>query len=373
MKLLLGALLATCVATSASAYDSGDNCETNRHGLPLAKISERYDYVADQYDSRLSSAVTAFTFEDGPNTWATYTTDILDLLAEHGVKATWFVLGNYVDQRPDLLQAIVDAGHEVGVQAYTHVDLTKQHLSTSLRHIHLALQAIEAAVPGHPVHYWRPPYGETNQELRDAIAAEFGLSEALWTLDTLDWDESRSASQIASTLAGSAGHVVLMQDGVINSVSTVEALKVQLPSLVQSGLRFMRLSDLDLAKEGCFGPPATTPPSTTTSYSTTTGTTATTTAVYSTAPPDDGTPADSDKDDAPTDDCTEKYYNRKNRNKCRQRRKARRKKLIKRSEKNSSDKSKSEKPDRKEASGKSSRMRDAMREQSSKSSKSSSD
>ncbi|MES1911783.1 MAG: hypothetical protein MHM6MM_004159 [Cercozoa sp. M6MM] len=123
--------------------------------------------------------------------------------------------------------------------------------------IQLTLDAIHNALGVNPVtnlsdynvRYWRPPYGDTNDTLRQYVLDTYGLAEALWSIDTNDWDASNDANYIAAVIQNARGHNILMHDAVINSVETVKALNTTLPTLVAQNTTFHTLSQLDALRK----------------------------------------------------------------------------------------------------------------------------
>ncbi|MHA6482739.1 polysaccharide deacetylase family protein [Paenibacillus sp. strain BS8-2] len=125
----------------------------------------------------------ALTFDDGPD--AKYTTAILDILKEKGVKATFFVVGQQVSKYPEVLQRIKDEGHSIGNHTQNHKDLKKLGKSGILEQISLTDQAIKAVL-GETPSLFRAPYGSLSDELKRILKDE-GRHHTGWTIDTRDW------------------------------------------------------------------------------------------------------------------------------------------------------------------------------------------
>jgi len=126
----------------------------------------------------------AFTFDDGPNDAAT--PQLLDLLARHEVRATFFVIGNYVRQQPQLTRRIVEAGHLLGNHTLTHPRLATRSGATVRRELAGCNAAIED-VTGAAVRYFRPPFGARRPVVLRA-ARELGLTPVLWNAAGMDWN-----------------------------------------------------------------------------------------------------------------------------------------------------------------------------------------
>ncbi len=134
----------------------------------------------------------ALTFDDGPEPRTT--PRILDSLREHDLKATFFVLGRQVKERPGLLRRIVDEGHTIGNHTYDHADmsgLSQEQMRLELRRTQ---EAVDDALGYHyPMVLMRPPYGSPYFGGSDAlpvfrkVVREQGLVPVLWTVDPRDY------------------------------------------------------------------------------------------------------------------------------------------------------------------------------------------
>ncbi len=138
----------------------------------------------------------ALTYDDGPN--EPWTSQLLDLLARHEVRGTFFLIGKYVRQRPDLVRKIRDAGHLIGNHTVTHPWLAIQ----SPRRVREELAGCNAAledVLGQPVRFFRPPHGSRRPDVLRA-ASELGLTPVMWNAMGFDWRVNATAGQIATHL-----------------------------------------------------------------------------------------------------------------------------------------------------------------------------
>lgn len=173
------------------------------------------------------SGPVALTFDDGPGV---HTPKVLDALAHRDVPATFFAVGERVDQSPHIVQAIAARGHVVANHAYRHENLT--HLSDA--HIRATVSATTAAIQRAGVRaapLVRPPYGATNARVRSALA-HAGYAHVLWSIDPQDW-RGHSAATIASHVLAhmTAGGVVVLHDGSPRAPNTVGAL----PRIIDEG------------------------------------------------------------------------------------------------------------------------------------------
>lgn len=184
------------------------------------------------------------TFDDGPSQ---YTQAVLDVLALHNAKATFFVLGRQAAGKSELLHAMYDAGHGVANHSYNHPYLTavgRQRFNSEV--------ADTAAVLGDLDHgCLRPPYGAANKAVRTS-AEEQGYRLVMWTIDPRDWARP-GASAIAERVIQRArpGGIVVLHDGGGDRSQTVAALEIILTRLGDQGYQFAAL-----CREGAPGSPS---------------------------------------------------------------------------------------------------------------------
>ncbi|MCX5201158.1 polysaccharide deacetylase family protein [Streptomyces sp. NBC_00237] len=164
--------------------------------------------TAEPVDCRVAKCV-ALTFDGGPGR---YTAELLDLLAEERVPATFFLIGKGpVFTYPELVRRMADEGHEVGNHSWTHPRLTEVPVAEARRQLVLTQDAIEQVTGRRPT-LMRPPQGRTNAEVA-ALCKELGLAQILWNSRALDWRE-HDPKVIEERILKSAkrGGVVLLHD-----------------------------------------------------------------------------------------------------------------------------------------------------------------
>jgi peptidoglycan-N-acetylglucosamine deacetylase len=147
----------------------------------------------------------ALTFDDGPS--ERVTPQVLDTLARHQVKATFFVVGRQVPGRESILRRIHQEGHEVGNHSWSHTDFTKLSPADIEMEFRLSQAAIaRAGVPAPTV--FRPPYGAVNP----VVLSHTPLAIIKWNVDPEDWDAT--AQQVLERVLHQArpGGIVLMHD-----------------------------------------------------------------------------------------------------------------------------------------------------------------
>ena len=152
----------------------------------------------------------ALTYDDGPND--PHTLKLLDVLAKHSVRATFFMIGRYVQQRPDIARAVAQAGHVIGNHTFTHPLLIFQSAAQTRTQLADCRQALQDTVGEHS-NLFRPPFGGRRPAtLR--IARELGLETVMWNVTGYDWNAPPAAAienKVASQMRG--GDVILLHDG----------------------------------------------------------------------------------------------------------------------------------------------------------------
>jgi len=186
--------------------------------------------------------VVALTFDDGPD--ATYTPKILEVLHQHQVQATFFVLGSQVDKYPKVMQWITKAGHEIGNHGYDHHDLnklTEQEVYDDIKRGELSI----LRTTGILAQNYRPPGGVMTHDVMNAVQA-CGYDLIHWSIDPRDWSMARTASIIAKSVKSNvkAGDIILFHDGGLNQKQTVAALRDLIKDLRAQGYRFVTVSQL---------------------------------------------------------------------------------------------------------------------------------
>lgn len=151
----------------------------------------------------------ALTYDDGPSTW---TLMLLDMLAEHDARATFFVLGCNIAGRETVVEAAAAAGHEIGVHGWDHKPVDELTEGALLAQLEVTVQAIEQATGVRPC-WWRPPWGRASAAYA-AVAEREGLGWCGVTVDGRDVSRFEDAI-VSEVLRGLApGAVVGLHDGI---------------------------------------------------------------------------------------------------------------------------------------------------------------
>jgi len=158
----------------------------------------------------------ALTYDDGPNDACTE--GILEILARHEVKATFFVIGRFARERVELIRRIREAGHVVGNHTWTHPVLLFQSPARVREELSATSKALEDAL-GERVAYFRPPHGARRPDVLRA-ARELGMVPVMWNAMGYDWKPT-TAEKVVKNLSRSItrnrqrgmGSNLLLHDG----------------------------------------------------------------------------------------------------------------------------------------------------------------
>jgi len=198
--------------------------------------------IAGASASPLTDKYIALTFDDGPH--EAYTPEILDILREYGVKATFFIVGKNCEEHPELAARIIDEGHEVGNHTYSHLpNIAKADEDTIMREL-LRVEDTLHELRGYRPRLFRPPGGVYNVTL-DRVATQLNYTAVLWNVDTHDWrcpPSPKIATEVIKKVK--PGYIVLMHDYVMGKSNTPAALRIFLPRLIELGYRFVTVSEL---------------------------------------------------------------------------------------------------------------------------------
>src|SRR5213595_901134 len=181
----------------------------------------------------------AMTFDDGPS--ATLTPKLLDLLAAHHIKATFFVIGENVAEHPEIVARAAREGHEIGNHSWSHPNFGKMSDDGIRSQLRRTDDAIRAAMGSNPT-LLRPPYGSITPRQKKWIHQEFGYKIVLWDVDPLDWRRP-GPSVVCNRIVKNtrAGSIVLAHD---IHPGTIEAMPCVLKELEAKGFKFVTVSEL---------------------------------------------------------------------------------------------------------------------------------
>ena len=177
----------------------------------------------------------ALTFDDGPH--PVYTEQVLQVLDQGNIPATFFLLGQNIEEHQDLVKEIDAKGHLIGNHTYHHVQVTSLPLDQACEEIQKTSDLIES-LTGKGTEYVRPPFGTWSEGLEDRL----NLIPVMWTIDTLDWT-TENVDEIVCRVTEQAEEngIILMHDGY---ESTVQALERFIPLLEAEGYEFVTVDQV---------------------------------------------------------------------------------------------------------------------------------
>ena len=180
-------------------------------GLPeLAPVSSGCRRLLDLTDRLPDRRTVALTFDDGPHLEGT--PRVLDFLAEMGIRATFFLVGEQVARWPGLAAQVARAGHVIGLHGYEHRTLPGRAARELDDDWNRAVDTIASATGREPTLY-RPPRGMFTYRSLAAVRNR-GLQPVLWAADGRDWRRSATAASICRRIASrlQGGEVILLHD-----------------------------------------------------------------------------------------------------------------------------------------------------------------
>jgi len=200
---------------------------------PTAEAGITFDWV------HVDGPYIAITFDDGPS--AKLTAKLLDLLAAHHIKATFFLIGENVAEHPEIVAREVREGHEIGNHTWSHPNLAKMSDDGIRGQLRKTEDAIRSAIGNRPT-LLRPPYGSISARQKKWINREFGYKIVMWDVDPLDWKRP-GPNVVCNRIVKNtrAGSIVLAHD---IHPGTIEAMPCVLNQLEAKGFKFVTVSEL---------------------------------------------------------------------------------------------------------------------------------
>jgi len=190
----------------------------------------------------------ALTFDDGPN--EPYTSQVLDILEQYRIKATFFIIGQNARRYPETCRRIVTAGNVIGNHSYHHVkSLCLRRGKTVARDIEMAHQAIYECTGLEPT-LFRPPHGFRSPWLMRTVH-NLGYTVVTWDNMTTDWNAEKSGDEIILAILGRAkpGGVIVLHDGRDTRLRydrshMLQALPFVIETLMERGFEFVTIPEL---------------------------------------------------------------------------------------------------------------------------------
>ena len=225
--------LVFCLLTGCYAMMPPESAATSvlaaKKELPVYSV-ERDDHVI------------AVTFDAS---WgADNTPKLLDILDEYDAKCTFFLVGLWVDKYPDMVQAIVERGHEIGNHSATHPHMSKLSESKMLEELRMMSDKVEKLTGVRPT-LFRPPYGDYNNSVIRTVRSA-GYEAVQWSVDSLDWKNISPQDMIRRAGKVGKGDIILFHN---DSQYLLDALPTLLQSYKEQGLQMVKVSDILLEGE----------------------------------------------------------------------------------------------------------------------------
>ncbi|WP_240795475.1 polysaccharide deacetylase family protein [Aquibacillus halophilus] len=243
--LLLGGMVVYAQPENLPEPEGGSEY-TERVRYPVSNIilQERYPETIVLRGPQSENKV-ALTFDDGPD--PRFTPQILDVLKEYNIKATFFVMGARAEAYPDLVKRIIEEGHIIGNHTYWHPNLVEEADINTLEREVTKTEATLAELIGYQTKLFRAPYGFLYNELVEKLA-NMNYTVVGWTVDSLDWQEAPPEEIAYNVLSNiHPGAIILMHDGAEwegDRTNTIKSLRQIIPTLKDEGMEFETVPNL---------------------------------------------------------------------------------------------------------------------------------
>ena len=203
------------------------NTSNNDRKLPIYCVDTSEKKIALSFDA-------AWGNED--------TRQILDILKNNEIKATFFMTGGWISKYPEDVKAIYSEGHELGNHSMNHLQMSTLSLEDCVKEIQEP-HALVKELTGIDMKVFRPPYGDYNNTLIDA-ASSLNYHTIQWDVDSLDWKDY-GVENIIETVCNHKhlgnGSIILMHNGATHTASALDTL---IKTLKNEGYEFVRMSEL---------------------------------------------------------------------------------------------------------------------------------
>ncbi|MBR4537733.1 MAG: polysaccharide deacetylase family protein [Clostridia bacterium] len=219
------------------------------NGLGTRKLNLRYTQTAEcmtldsqtihSYERTIDPTrpMLALTFDDGPSD---VTDRILKVLMEYDARATFYVIGNKLEEYADVLKRTAASGNEIACHTWSHVKLINVSAAKMRTQITSTNDLIKE-ITGGEVKLLRPPYGNQNATLR-GVCKDLGIVITRWEIDTKDWS-SRNTNKVYKAIMKGAGNgqIILCHD---LYPTTAAAVEMAIPELIEKGYQLVTVSEL---------------------------------------------------------------------------------------------------------------------------------
>lgn len=186
----------------------------------------------------------ALCFDDGPGTDSTK--KLVTGLKKRGAKATFFELGQMIEENPEMCKLVADNDCEVAIHGFTHSDFTQLGIGGTEKEVSDTAALIKKYTGKQPTHV-RPPYGSYNDEIQQKLM-DMGYDMIMWNVDTVDW-KTRDAQAVRDAIVnnGTDGGDILCLHDIYDT--TAEGVLMAVDELSKEGYKFVTISELEAARD----------------------------------------------------------------------------------------------------------------------------
>lgn len=223
---VLALVIVSILYTQTTQYDIVSVFLNTKRELPIYSVETDEKKIAISFDAAWG---------------AEYTDEILEILKKRNIKATFFLVGFWVDKYPEKVKRIASEGHEIGNHSTTHPHMSQLSSQQIRMEIETTQKKIEALAGDRAVKLFRPPFGDYNDRLI-LTCREMGYYPIQWDVDSLDWKEygvEHMFNQVAKKVRN--GSIVLFHN---NAKYIVQALPLILDHLLKEGYTIVPVSEL---------------------------------------------------------------------------------------------------------------------------------
>lgn len=219
------ALICLCITSLCIPTVKTTIVNQTKRDLPIYNVQTEENFVSLSFDA-------AWGNED--------TEQLIEILANYDIKATFFVVGEWVDKYPESVLALHEAGHEIQNHSDTHPNMPRLEYNEMVAEINNCADKVEAITGVRPT-LFRPPYGDYDDKLV-ATLRERGHYCIQWDVDSLDWKDPAPSEIVSRVVSKSeSGSIVLFHNAAKN---TPAALSDVIEGLQEKGLSFKKISEL---------------------------------------------------------------------------------------------------------------------------------
>lgn len=225
LVVLFVSLIVVCAISNSTLQVANVYFNKRVKKLPIYSVQTEDKKVAISFDAAWGADKTA---------------EIMTICEEYGVNATFFLVGFWVEDYPEVAKSIAERGFEIGLHSSTHPDMCNLSVAQMKSELNKNREIIQS-VCGVQANLFRPPYGSYNDTLIDTCRS-LGITTIQWDVDSLDW-KGLSASEIAGRVCSKskAGSIVLFHN---NSDNIIAGLKLVLEYYKNNGFKVVPIGEL---------------------------------------------------------------------------------------------------------------------------------